>query len=193
MSAYPYLVQTAYNVINAVLAEWQEQPYRWLKERDLQAEISGRLSQIFNLQGKGTLQGKHRWIESEQTWSRVSCEPYVGYVYYSKRSRCYPDIVIWKDIDSKKQPTDETSTGWPILWACELKYGSSNKGEWDREKLRLLLEQDKIEYGCSINIHFEKSSTSITLSWEKELVKGKQPNRLWVCDITLPKTSSGAQ
>ncbi len=144
------------------------------------------------MQGEGLVGKGLKWARSDaiqdQSWSRVSCEPYVGYEFNSEPHWCFPDIVIWADDRSRnKGPGGDTSTPWPIAWACELKYGSSNKGEWDVKKLRLLIEQGKIEYGCAINIHFETGADHVSVNWRKEIVNQKRSRRLWVGNVAVPK------
>ena len=105
-----------------------------MKERDIQAEIGGHLIQIFMLQGLGTVTGTHKWVASgfneKQSWSRVSYEPYVYYEYEKgKSSYCHPDIVIWDDLKPGETPLKDQL--WPILWVCELKYGSPDDGSYN--------------------------------------------------------------
>ncbi len=100
MGRDPYMVETAWKVLSAVFAQWYREPYRWTYEADLQAEIGGRLNQVFSFQGLGTVEGDYKWAASgfdrEQTWSRVSYGTYVGYEYEPGNNAYYrPDIVIW--------------------------------------------------------------------------------------------------
>jgi len=185
MASYPFMVQTAYNVLNDVFKQWHNEPYRWNKEVDLQAEIGGRLNQIFMLQGLGTIKGQHKWVASgfdeKQSWSRVSFEPYVTYEYEKdKTSYIFPDIVIWKDLKSGENVPDGQL--WSILWACELKYGSSDPGRDDVDKLKLLIEQNKIDFGCSIRVHFINTPSGIGIKWSGA---GKG-HHLWICDVSMP-------
>jgi len=186
MATYPFMVQTAYNVLSSVFEQWHKQPYRWMKERDLQSEIGGRLMQIFTLQGLGDIQGIHKWkapgFDDKQVWSRISYEPYVAYEYDNgKTSYCYPDIVIW---DSREK-NDVIPDGqlWPILWACELKYGSSDDGNYDVKKLTSLIDQGKIKFGCSVRVHFVKDPSGVGIKWKTST----HGHYLWECDVRMPE------
>ena len=185
MAAYPYMVQTASNVLTAIFKEWQQWPYRWIKERDLLAEIGGRLNSIFSQQGLGEIASDYKWVapgfDSQQTWSRVSFEPYVQYEYEERKSSyLFPDIVIWDDLE----PETVIPQGqlWPILWACELKYGSRDDGSSDVEKLNKLLEQGRIKFGCAVRVHFEPAPSGIGVAWSGN-DKGRH---LWICDVRMP-------
>ncbi len=191
MAAYPYMVQTALYVLEDVFKLWHKEPYRWMKERDLQAEIGGRLNQIFSLQGLGTVEGKLKWVASgfkaDQSWSRVSYEPYVYYEYEKgKFSYCHPDIVIWDYLETGESPPEHQL--WPILWACELKYGSPNDGSDDIKKLKKLIQQKKIKFGCAVRVHFTKGRKGIGIKWSD----AGHGRHLWVCDVSMPKTKKSS-
>lgn len=186
------MVQAAYNVLDEVFEQWQKEPYRWMYEADLQAEIGGRLNQIFTLQGLGNITGEYKWAlgkdkEKKHIWNRVSYRPYVYYEYEKgKESYCFPDIVIWAD--KGKIPKNQL---WPILWACELKYGSSDDGSDDVVKLNKLITQGLIKFGCSVRIHYTTSSTSKAVNW-RNIKKDDDGNPidgryLWICDVNKPK------
>jgi hypothetical protein len=186
MAAYPYMVQTALNVLISIFEQWHKEPYRWIKERDLQSEIGSRLNQIFALQGLGTIKGDYKWADSgfdrEQSWSRVSYEPYVNYEYEEgKSARCHPDIVIWDDLKEGEDPPGGQL--WPILWACELKYRSADDGSTDVAKLENLIKQHKIKFGCSVRVHFVKDPDGVGVKWT-----GTDHGRhLWACDVAMPE------
>ena len=187
MASYPYMVKTAWNVLETVVAQWHNEPYRWMRERDLQAEIGGRLNQIFSLQGLGTVTGEHKWVtpgfDRRQSWSRVSYEPYIYYEYEpGSSSNCHPDIVIWDDLGEGEVIPDAQL--WPILWACELKYGSPSDGSDDVEKLRKLINQKKIQYGCSVRVKYVKDHGGVGLKWRTAGTELGQ--YLWVCDVSMP-------
>jgi hypothetical protein len=191
MASYPYMVQTAWYVLDHVFKEWQKQPYRWMRERDLQAEIGGRLNQIFFLQGFGSVEGEYKWaapgFSTHQIWSRVSYEPYIYYEYEEGKSTyCYPDIVIWKDSDTKELPPEGQL--WPILWACELKYGSPDDGSDDTKKLVRLIQQQKIDFGCSVRVHFVRNE-EVGINWNH----AESGRNLWVCDVTMPQEKEHIQ
>lgn len=189
MATYPFLVQTAWNTLGELLRQWQREPFLWAREIHIQAELGGRLSQVLSLQGMGTLTGSYghglRHFDERQTWSRVGYQPNIPYRYGDKLLRCHPDVVIWDDVDELgKPPSPDYASGhtWPIAWACELKYGSADSGEWDAEKLKLLLADGRIKFGCAVNVHFSPSADGIHIEWERT-----SPNsRLWICNVRTP-------
>jgi len=190
MAAYPYMVQTAFNVLQTIFDEWHVAPYRWMRERDLQAEIGGRLNTIFSMQGLGTVKGNYKWVapgfEPEQEWNRVSYEPYVGYEYEpGKRTHCHPDIVIWKDREGS-EPIPEGQL-WPILWACELKYGSPDDGSGDIKKLTTLIEQEYVQFGCCVKVQFVTSPAPVGYKW----VYTSLGRQLWSADVWMPRQEGG--
>jgi len=191
MSAYPFLVQTAWNTLGELLRQWQDAPFRWSTEIDIQAELGGRISQVLSLQGLGTVKGSYGHglptFSEQQIWNRVGYEPTVHYEENGNRHFCRPDVVIWDDPLSDSNEADGGSK-WPIAWACELKYGSRDSGEWDTDKLRRLLELNRINFGCSINIHYRQSSSGVTVDW-RQTGRG---TKLWVCDVWAPQPISDA-
>ena len=186
MAAYPFMIQTAWNVLRPVLDQWQNEPFRWARERGLQAEIGGRLNQVFSLQGLGTVTGSYghllpEYPEDIQSWARVAYEPRVPYKFNEGKYNCFPDIVIWDDFDGIPDYLNDEI--WPIAWACELKYGSNNYGEWDMEKLRLLIDQKKVTYGCSVNVQFSRTAKGIGVAWKTHEEFG---HKLWQCLVQSP-------
>lgn len=177
MAERDFYIETALNTVNAVARKWQDNPFLWARERDIQAEIGGRLSQIFTLQGLGDVKGSYghnmRDFEDTQTWSRVAFEPYVPYVYgeAGEATRCHPDVVIWDDLNDRKPPNYQDYETWPIAWACEIKYGSRDSGDWDRWKLRLLIEQERIAAGCTIQIHYNRTQDKVGIKECREDVR----------------------
>ena len=182
MASYPFLVQVAWSGLRATLAEWQKEPDRWLGERDIQVEIASRLSNIYKLVGKDSVESK----QTQKRWSRVSCEPYVAYTYSDEKPyRCHPDIVVWDDWGKKNDPNYEAGENWPILWACELKYKVKRPGTWDKEKLSYLVSQGHIRYGCWVTISSAGSQSPTGIEWSKDDV---HKIKLWHCDVSLPPT-----
>ena len=135
---YPYLVQIAWDTINQFISDWQKQPYRWGVEKNTQAEIYSRLSNVYSLIGKGTITGNYkgagRGFGCNQAWNRVSCEEKISYKYKDgKKYHCFPDLILWDEIKNPDSPPDEN---WPMLWMCEIKANSGNalsqeKKDWD--------------------------------------------------------------
>jgi len=187
MSYYPYLVQTGWNVVERFLLDWQRQPYRWEHEIDVNAEIFSRLSTIYRLIGKDTIVGNYPnavlGFEHKQEWSRAACQPCVSYTYSDKsKCHCYPDIVIWDDIEDPNSPPDLHGDNWPILWACEIKYGQQTPSDWDLKKLRYLISQKHIKYGCWLKMSLVRADYGSGLEWDRDQEEAK----LWICEARLP-------
>lgn len=186
MARYPKPVELAWDVVNTTLRDWQNEPYRWFSERDIQLEIASRLKTAFKLTGKDSLDGNLHWAHPDhgirQQWARIACEPYVSYTYSDgKTYRCHPDIVIWDDLPSADWTPGE-GENWPILWVCELKL-TVRPSKWDLEKLKYLVEQDHVKYGCWIKIRRETTQSGGGINW-----KSHGPgNRLWECDARFPQ------
>ena len=188
MASYPYLVQTAWYVIEAFIADWQREPYLWAREIDAQAEIASRLMNIYKLVGSDTLLGNYKGapegFEHNQRWSRVTCEPYVYYTYSDgKQYRCHPDIIVWDEINDPNSPPDQCEgKNWPILWACEIKYDVADPDTWDIKKLRYLIQQDHIKFGCWLKFKRMHATTGNGIKWDKDQAGA----RLWECNVSLP-------
>ena len=158
--SYPYLVNSAWYVVENLIQDWQKQPYRWDKEIDIHTELAGRLSNLCELVGRGVVEGTYKDVIpgfEPQLWSRVACEPYVSYMYENKLCRCHPDIVIWDDLANPESPPEEAN--WPILWACEIKYTNKEPGDWDLEKLQYLVRQNHIKHGCWLRFHKSRATS----------------------------------
>lgn len=190
MATYPYMVQAAWNVLHAVFDQWYREPYRWTYETDLQAEIGGRLNQVFSLQGLGTVEGDYKWaapgFDRKQQWSRVSYGTYISCEYEpGKSSHYHPDLVIWDELGQDGEIPDGQL--WPVLWACELKYDSPDDGSSDVEKLCQLIDQKKITYGCSVQVQHSKDPAGVGgEKWSYPDDKHKRGLFLQVCDVTMP-------
>jgi len=178
-----YLAYIAWHVAEQVVAEWQQNPYAWDREVDIQSEIASRLVTAYRLIGYAHVVGNYPDPLKgypKQNHSRVSCGPQVRYRYKDgKRYTCYPDIVVWADLEDPDKPPHWTV--WPILWACELKYGGSQPRSWDIEKLRYLIAQGTVQYGCFISLKRRSSRDGKCLVWRRD---GKR--RLWYCSASLP-------
>ncbi|MBI5253835.1 MAG: hypothetical protein HY930_05500 [Euryarchaeota archaeon] len=188
MAAYPYLVQIAWDVIEKFLKDWQCEPYRWSREIDIQTEISSRISSIYRNIGYDTVKGNYKGavlgFEHNQIWNRVCCEPNISYVYKDRKKYfCYPDIVIWDDIENPDAPPDATGeSNWPMLWVCEIKFEGEMEEDWDIEKMKYLLIQNDAKYACWLNLFRKRAETGNGITWEKSI--GNE--RLWLCSAMLP-------
>lgn len=188
---YPYLVQIAWDVVSNFIRDWQKQPYRWGIEIEIQAEIYSRLSNAYNLIGKGTIKGNYKWalksFEHNQIWNRITCEAKISYKYKdNKRYLCFPDLILWDEIKDPSSPPVENEN-WPMLWLCEIKANSSNKidgssKDWDIEKLEYLLNQNYVRHALWLNFFHQHSKKGTGIEWSKP-IKDKE---LWVCTIKLP-------
>ena len=128
MGRYPFLVELAWHVTEAFVADWQREPFLWDRERDIQVALASRLSTVLLSLGKGTVEGEYTGtgFKGIQTYSRISCEPPLRISVRGKTRICYPDVVLWDDLsDPHKPPAD-----WPALWACEIKYGAGSRPIW---------------------------------------------------------------
>ncbi len=184
MANYPYLVQTAWNVVNGFVDDWQKTPQRWLREIDLQTELTRRLVTCFELLKKDTVSGNYAepWdvFKNRQIWSRIVNEPYI---FKNDNRRCHPDIVIYDDIADVNSPPDELKeTNWPILWACELKLNNDPKDNGDLEKLKGLIQKGDIQYGLRLSF-YQEFGTGDGVMWNKDL----ENQKLWSCSVRVPE------
>ena len=187
MAGYPYLVQTAWYVIEQFIDDWQREPYRWYQEIDIQTEISNRLKQIYQLIGEDSILMKSHYkvqgLTDIQKFSRVTCQTYVSYTDSDgKDFSCVPDIIVWDEVDDLEKYPEGISSSWPILWACEIKYSGVKHGDWDQEKLRYLVEQSRAKFGCWLQFYLERSNYGDGIKWKKA---GKDP-KIWIGEIRLP-------
>jgi hypothetical protein len=191
---YPYLVQIAWDVVNNFILDWQKQPYRWGIEREIQAEIYSRLSNAYNLIGKGAIKGNYKGAikgyEHNQIWNRVACESKINYKYKDgKTYHCFPDLIVWDEIENSDSPPKENEN-WPMLWLCEIKANSSNRvigsdKDWDVEKLEYLLTQNYVRHALWLNFFHQRSKKKKAINWSKPL----KDRELWVCTVNLPRNT----
>jgi len=188
MAAYPYLVQIAWDAVNKFIEDWQCEPYRWPRERDVQTELASRLRSVYRIIGRDTIVGNYSdalaGFEGNQKWNRVCCEHTISYTYKDgKKYRCYPDIIIWDDIENPDSPPDADGiSNWPVLWLCEVKLEEKEKENWDVEKMRYVLTQGDAKYACWLNFSIKRAEAGNGVTWENPL----KNNRLWLCGVMLP-------
>jgi hypothetical protein len=136
------LIEIADRVVELFAEEWKVSPYLWLQEIDVQVELVARIkSSVANAFPdlsylKGSISIRVNGDSKEQMFSRITCEPYVkppggGY-------RILPDIVIWDDGNGESQYINDGD--WPIIWACEIKYKTTDYGLSDFNRLKGLVE-----------------------------------------------------
>lgn len=181
---YPLLVNVAWRATEQLVVEWQAKPYKWEREADLQAELVGRLRQVFGILGDQEILGNYGdalpGYEKRQWWSRVAAEPHVPLKVHGQMRRCHPDVVIWDDIPESNSPPEE----WPILWACEIKYGFHTPSSGDMDKLQMLIEQEKARFGCWLDVRFARPKGHESLTWHRSDLDA----RLWRCVAYIPQT-----
>ncbi len=164
--AYPFFVDVAWKVVEQFGAEWRENPFRWERERDLQVALASRLDTALRLLGRGTVEARYPGAPARRKYNRVGCEPRV---YLPKQeSYCFPDIVIFKDLDEKDidNPPDRADSwrgNWPMHWACELKFDDMKDGRAaDEAKLRRLIDAGDLDYACVFDVRRSDGETSWT-------------------------------
>jgi len=188
---YPHLVDVAWDVVIGFLRDWHAEPYRWAQEIDVQVEIAGRLSTALRLLGRDIVVANYRTgavqgFETNQRWSRLTCEPAIRYTYTDGRTyTCKPDIVMWDDIPDANNPPDEHGGNFPILWACEVKYKCQEPSDWDLQKLRFLVRDGTMRFGCWIRMERARAVGGSGIDWKRDLEDG----RVWLCDA--PKHARG--
>lgn len=188
MSRRPQIVEESEKIIETFINKWQINPYLWMTEIDVQAEIATRIRSFLQLRGIDKVLGNYSdavsGFEGRQLWSLVTCEPTITYKYKNEQeSDCRPDIVIWdKNVDSDNPP-DKESGNWPILWACEIKFGRRQNTKWDLEKLRYMISQKVIAYGCSLNISLNRANHGNGISWKDDDIEDEH---IVICTAQLP-------
>lgn len=186
MGQYPFLVQTAWYVVEKFLKDWQSNPYLWYQEIDIQTELANRLRKIYHLIGEGTVTMKCKYkvegMDDIQPFSRVTCEPYVSYTYDEEKAWCHPDIVIWDDVSDISECPYAFEGDWPILWVCEIKYPPGKKEDWDQKKLRHMVSQKRAKFGCWLKFFLERAKRGNGIEWERDI----EDKRVWIGEVRLP-------
>jgi len=159
------LIDNIYEVVDTFIHDWQNSPYEWNTEIELQAEIYGRIVNMLRdfLIQKAKYKVKDERFLDMQKYRRVSCEPATNYrdkngvLLYG-----FPDIVVYDDFPNPESPPDFSSRekNWPMLWVCEIKYQnefyggcSTGQKKWDIEKMQYLMEynEGKTRYACCLD------------------------------------------
>lgn len=178
-------IEVAWDVLEALIRDWQRQPYFWDREIDVQAALATRMSNAYTLLGRGTVAGIYEGAPpgyaALQHYSRVSCEPPLVLPRPgSQQAKCLPDVVVWKDIEDPTTPPHWYR--WPILWACELKYGAGKPTDWDEAKLAELLAAGSVDEACVVHLRR-------TVADEGTGVTCVQRSGVWVYTVELPRLS----
>ena len=171
MAAYPYLVQTCWDVTNELIRQWQDRPHLWERERDIQTELAARLQNVARLLGRDTV------THAGRSLVRVTCEPPIYYQFTDgKEYRCYPDVTMRND------SFEPDMNSPPYLWICEIKYDPYQPSQWDVDKLRFLVEQGHSLYGCWLNLSRQHAVTGNGIEWERS-----SHDKVWICQARLVK------
>ena len=180
------LIEVAWDVLETLLREWQRQPFFCDREIDVQAALAARRSAAFSLLGKGTVTGVYEGAppgyRQLQQYSRVACEPPLSLPRpYAPLAKCLPDIVIWKDVEDPMRPPHPYS--WPLLWACELKYGAGKLTDWDESKMKALLAAGSVDEACVVHLNRTIAASGSGLTC-------RQQDGVRVYIVELPKVQS---
>lgn len=177
---YPDLALAAYDVVEAFAHDWRARPYFWWTEADVHFELAARLRRELAQRDKGEMRASYDGMFDDvpHVWSRVACKPRVR-VGGEMR---FPDLVLWQDVPGGELPDKDGLANWPIHWCCEIKHRTSLNAEnaYDLEKLRKLVEQGDLAYGCWLQLRMQRGSSS-DLEWEKHVDR-----RLWILDVSVP-------
>lgn len=154
--------------------DWKKNPYLWETETDVHAELYNRIKEALKRMNKHLLRAKYEGFKKPEKFNRIYCKPPV-YICWEgiKKSKCFPDIVIYKDIPNINKPPDydeKKKVNWPMLWVCEIKYKTDWSGDYqkcnrqrDNKKLNILLNQrnkkkiNGTDYGCCLDFSREKN------------------------------------
>lgn len=110
----------------------------------------------------------------------------IRYTYKDgKDYKCYPDIVIWNDIEDPNMPPDaKGDVNFPMRLTLEIKLegqlDEKNKN-WDIEKMEYLLHQGDTQYACWLNFCWKRTKKGNGISW-----KLSDSEKLWICKVMLP-------
>lgn len=189
MARHPFLVECCWNVVDTFVSDLTDEKSGlcWT-ERDMQAELVGRLRDVMRHLGRSQL--NHPDGKAWGVWTtrpRVCCEPKVSYVYDGELAWLYPDIVVWDDslvvpTESAKLLGSRGGLDLAVLWACELKYHREDPERKDVEKLRLLVEQGILRSGCWLDVRFGTGPKR----WDRD-----ESGSIWSYHVELPAQAPG--
>lgn len=177
----PALVETIWRVLGQFATDWEQAPYRWERERDIQMVLAARIDLAMHLLGEDVVTGRYT---EERRFNRVGCEPRL-YLDRKQSRYCFPDIVVWNSLGTPSDPPDRVDSwrgNWPVLWACEIKHDSADGGaEMDEAKLNSLIKSGDVQYGCVLNVKRGPGERR----WHQKMPGG----RLWRLDLRIPRAS----
>ncbi len=160
-------VNIAEKAIKSFEEEWQDKPYRWMYEIDIQIGLFNEIQKNLKKEDrKIKARLKHRQENRElKVFSRVTCEPYVKIPDYKRA--IHPDIVIWGDQPEKLEDCYINYGDWPILWACEIKYlyeksekDTEEVTKNDRKRLRALLKRERAKFATQLIFLLSPATTN---------------------------------
>lgn len=198
MGTYPKNVQLAWEIVDQFIIDWQKNPYYYLNEKSIQAEIYSRIKKQLEKKGDNILKANYidKWVqkgyENKQNWSRVAIEPAMYYKEIgNKWVRCHPDIVIWDDSDKTEKLELAKEKFWPALWVCEIKVNFKDRDEsnddanFDISKMKKLVNSKEglAQYGCWLNFNYILKPDNIKNDWQD--IKGEK--KLWKRNCYFPK------
>ena len=143
----------ARRVVDQFILDWEQSPYHWQNEVDIQVEIASRLRIVFQNLGWGSVNGKMEGWPDIEVWPRISCEPSIRLTDGTGKY-IQPDIVMWDDSPDSGRVVKETE--WDLLWACELKSGDLSDPPTDIQKLIALKGSARMMRGDYLNFMWNK-------------------------------------
>lgn len=188
------IISIVSNVIEKFIRDWQESPFEYNTEIDIQAEIYSRLVSQLKLHKELILELKYDSIKLQTYkgkmlyYRRAACEYPTYYYKNKKKEHCYPDIIIYRDI-SNLPPDNKKEINCPMLLVCEIKYETESGGDFktekrrsDVKKLKYLLKQRKepaihgTEYALFLNF-IRKTEVAKKFISLKKLKRGQVRRR----------------
>jgi len=179
--------------IHEFLNEWQNDPWKWYQEIDVQAELARRIHDKLGTQSIWAYHDHHHHGKKKVMFSRVACEPYGK---EKRDSSCRPDIVAW---NPSPQDVELNSGNYPTTIIVEVKlktYMSEMEGENDDSaKVAKHLSSNWYNVGCVLKLlgyppeyYKTKQDCPITEEWE---MRSDSQKPLLVCSLQPRQWSSG--
>ena len=171
------IVNVAWKHVKGFIKDWQDSPFEWNTERDIQVEIASRIKSELKKHNMHTIMARYSYkepeeLEGRQPYNRICCEQPVFIGENVKKRHCRrPDIVIFDDLRDPDNPPDIkdrhlTRKNCPILWVCEIKYKQewntkrhNEKSNKDLKTLEHLRRQKDTQYTCWLNISRERAKS----------------------------------
>ena len=97
---------------------------------------------------------------------------------------CFPDIVVWGDPTTDDPKADWTEL-WPIAWAAELKFLSSDNGQKDRARLAEMAGEGFIQHGCAIRVTASRESGADPVWGRLGADDGSGAGAVWSAEVKI--------